>query len=179
MSQWKKILYPLLMLLIALILDGVFAAQLKGAFGTNIGMIIPHLTLLVLLILVFYLSFRHIIILSLLMGFVYDSYYTGYLGIYMAIFTVIVYVLLQFRNFFQPNLIIYLLLSIIVVTILEFFVFGVYRAINITSMSTQEFLLERLGATLLFNGLATLIIGYPIDKITQNVVQKDEISFKK
>ncbi|WP_192983705.1 rod shape-determining protein MreD [Marinilactibacillus psychrotolerans] len=179
MSQWKKIVYPLLMLLIALLLDGILVAQLKGLFITNIGMIVPHLTLLVLLILTFYLSFRHIIILALLMGFIYDSYYTGYLGIFMAIFTIVVYVLLQFKNFFQPNLIIYFLLSIIVITISEFFVFGVYRAINITAISTQEFLLERLGATLLFNGIAILIIGYPIDKVIQGVIQKDEIRFKK
>lgn len=179
MSQWKRILYPLGLLLTALLLDGLLVAQLKEVLLTDFGIIVPRLTVLVLLILAFHLNFRHIITLSLLMGFIYDSYYTGYLGIYMTIFTLIVYVLLQFRGFFQPNLIIYALLSIIVITALEFFVFGVYRAINITTMNTQVFLVNRLGVTLLFNGIMTLIIGYPIDKVAQSIIQKDEIRFKK
>lgn len=179
MSQWKKILYPLILLLVALLLDGVLTAQLKAVFSTDVGTIVPRLTVLVLLILSFYLSFKHIIWLSLIMGFLYDSYYTGYLGIYMATFTLIAYVILQLRSYFKPNLLIYVLLSIIVITLLEFFVFGVYRAINITQLSMQLFIVERLGISLLFNGIMMLIIGYPVDKIGQKVVQKEEMRFKR
>lgn len=77
------------------------------------------------------------------------------------------------------NLLIYVLLSIIVITLLEFFVFGVYRAINITQLSMQLFIVERLGISLLFNGIMMLIIGYPVDKIGQKVVQKEEMRFKR
>ncbi|WP_208559014.1 rod shape-determining protein MreD [Marinilactibacillus kalidii] len=179
MSQWKKILYPLILLLVALLLDGVLVAQLKAMFTTDFGMIVPRLTVLVLLVLAFYLSFRHVIWLSLIMGFIYDSYYTGYLGIYMAAFAVIAYVILQLRSYFKPNLLIYVLLSVIAITFLEFFVFGVYRAINVTELTTQLFMVERLGISLVFNAIVMLIIGYPIDKVGKMVIQKEEMRFKK
>lgn len=178
MSQWKKHLYPLLMLVAALLLDGVLSAQLKGVLKTDIGIIVPHLTLIVLLILTFYLSFRHIIVLALVIGFMYDSYYSGILGIYMTAFTALVYILLQCRKALPANFMIYTLLSIIVITILEFFIFGVYRAINMTTLTIQEFMVERLGVTILFNSLVMLVLSIPISKLTQKIVQKEEIRFK-
>lgn len=178
MEQWKRTVFPLILLFSAIMFDGVIAAVLREHLITDWGLMIPRLTMLVLIVLAFYLKPSHLVTLAVIFGFLYDSYYTGYLGIYMAAFALISWFVLQLRTVFHTNILIYILLSVIMITVLEFFGYGVYRAIGITSISPQEFLAQRLGATLLLNSVLMLILSYPLDKFVQFIVQTEDRKYR-
>lgn len=178
MEQWKRTVLPLITLFTTVMFDGIITALFREQLNTSWGLVTPRITLLALIILAFYLNHGHLIVLALLFGFIYDSYYTGYLGIYMASFALIVYIILQLRGIFHVNVFIYVLLSVIMLTILEFFLFGVYRVLGVTTLSVQAFLAERLGATLLFNGGLMIILSYPFDKFMQFVVKSEEKKYR-
>lgn len=178
MEQWKRTVLPLITLFSTVMFDGIITVLFREQLSSDWGLMVPRLTVLSLIVFAFYLRPAHLIVLAVLFGFLYDSYYTGYLGIYMATFALIAYVVLQLRGIFHVNVFIYVLLSVILLTLLEFFLFGVYRALGIGMISTQEFLAERLGATLLFNGTIMLIASYHFDKFVRFVVKTDEKKYK-
>jgi rod shape-determining protein MreD len=178
MEQWKRAIFPLVLLFAALMFDGIGAALLREQFQSNMGLMVPRLTLLCLIILSFYLKPSHITTLSLVFGFIYDSYYTGYLGIYMASFVFVGYLMMQLRPMFHANVLIYVLLSVIVITIVEFFLYGVYRTLGIAMITPQAFIAERLGATLLLNSVMMLVLSWPLDRFAQFIVRTDERKYR-
>lgn len=178
MEQWKRTVFPLVLLFSAIMFDGIIASLFREQLQTGWGLMIPRLTLLCLIVLAFYLRPPHITTLSLIFGFIYDSYYSGYLGIYMVSFAFVGYLVWQLRPIFHTNVFIYLLMSIIMVTIVEFFLFGVYRTLGVAMVSPQEFLVQRLGATLVFNGVIMLCCSWPLDRFVQFIVRTDNKRYK-
>lgn len=178
MEQWKRALFPLLLLFSGLMFDGIVSMLFRPQLQTGFGLMTPRLTLLILILLAFYLRPSHIVTLSLVFGFIYDSYYTGFLGIYMVSFAFIGYLILQVRPMFHTNVLIYVLLSIVMLTIVEFFLFGVYTTLGVAGMSLADFIGQRLGATLLFNGLVMLLVSWPLDRFAQFIVRTDNRKYK-
>jgi len=173
MNQWKKVIIPIVILYVSLLVDGTITSFMMNQLQTSFGLMIPRLFILSSIILAFHLEPRHMYSLSLLFGFIYDSYYSGVLGIYMAVLMILTYVILHIRRVIEPHLLILVLLSIILLTINEFFVFAIYRVIDLTAISAQTFMAERLGATLTFNAILMLVLGYPLIKAVQ-FIDKDE-----
>lgn len=179
MNQWKKVIIPIVMLYVSLLVDGVITSLMMNQLQTSFGLMVPRLFILSSIILAFYLEPRHMYSLSLLFGFIYDSYYSGVLGIYMAVLMILTYVILHIRRIIEPNLLVLVLLSIILLTINEFFVFAIYRVIDLTAMSAQVFMAERLGATLTLNAVLMLILGYPLSKAVQFMTKDEKENNKK
>lgn len=178
MEQWKRAVFPLILLFSAMMFDGVLTMLFHMQLQTSFGMMVPRLTLLFLIIFAFYLRPSHVTTLSLVFGFMFDSFYTGYLGIYMASFAFVGYIVLQLRAIFHQNVLVYSLLSVILLTVVEFFLYGVYRTLGVTLLAPQEFVVQRLGATLLFNAVLMLIISWPLDRLTQFIVRTEDKKYK-
>lgn len=175
MQNFKRILIPIVLLFITLLLDGVLTSLFTAELQTAIGIMVPRLFVLTVIILAFYLEPRHIYILTLVFGFIYDSYYSGILGIYMTVLILIAYFVIQLRPYLETHLWVILLMSIILLTVNEFFIYGVYRVLDLTHITVQVFLAERLGATLALNTLFIMILGYPLKKIVESIkTEKNE-----
>lgn len=166
MKAWKLVLLPFLSLFAAFILEGIVAAYFNGILYTSIGYIAPRLIFILLIMFAFYLSPNHMYILSIIIGFLYDSYFTGYLGIYMASFCLVSYIVMELRDLFQPSLLTYILVGILMITLLELIVYWIFRIIGVTDIGVSMFLANRLGATLLFNGLLIFALSPLLEKFS-------------
>lgn len=153
MRQWRKNIFPVVMLLILLLVDGLIASYFNQALHTSLGYVAPRLTIVGLMLLSLYLSARHLLTLTLVFGFLYDSYFTGFLGIYLGAICLMVYLIYQLRLYVKPSLAVYSIVGILMLTLMELFVFSVYDTINLISVSYDYFFAHHLGGTLIFNGI--------------------------
>jgi len=179
MKSWKLVLLPILSLVIVFMLEGVITAYFNATLFTSIGYVAPRITVIFLVMFAFYLSPNHVYILSLIIGFLYDSYYTGYLGIYMASFCLISYLVIRLRDMFKPNVLTHGLVSILMITLLEVMGYWIFRILGITDIGVSLFLAERLGATLLFNGIFLFALNPLLEKFLLFILNDNLYNYSK
>lgn len=175
MNKWKQILLPFFLMFTALLLDGFFASLLTQQLNTEIGLIVPRLVFLVVMILSFHYEQSTMYINATLIAFIMDAYYVGFLGVYLAAFITIILITTALKHALNPNILSYTLVSILGLTAAELLVYGIMRTLGITSMAFQTFIVSRLSATLLFNGLVMLVFSYFIHRIIVNLLDELEI----
>lgn len=110
---------------------------------------------------------------AFIFGFLMDTYYLGFFGIYIVSLIIIVYTTDILKGILQPNIITYTMLAVIEITIVENFIYGVIRILGVTRISLQEFLVTKLAATLLFNSVIMLLISYFIHQLLYQVLDKN------
>ena len=110
---------------------------------------------------------------AFIFGFLMDTYYLGFFGIYIVSLMMIVYIADILKDVLKPNILTYVMLTVIEVTILENFIYGVIRILGLTRISFQEFLVTRLAATLLLNSVIMFLIGYFIQRLIYQVEDKN------
>lgn len=174
MPNWKKITIPVFLLFFTLLIDGGLAYLFRDQLSSSVGLMVPRLIVLTLVMLSFYLEPKQLFILALTFGFIYDSYYSGILGIYIAAFVLVPYLVIQIRQIINPYFYVILLVNIVILSIMEVFIFGVYRVLGLSDLTLQLFLVDRLGGTLIFNTLAFLILGYPLKEWMKVLINPEE-----
>lgn len=172
MIQWKRILVPFLTLFCLFLFDGTIAFIFRSQLVGESHFMIPRLIFIGLLYFSFRLPMNHAMYLALLFGILYDSYYTGILGIYMAFFVLSVYTTFYLKRYVYVNLFTIGLIGILMLTLLESLVFLVYQGIGLTQLMWSTFFATRLGPTLLLNGAFYLILYYPLKKITDDATKE-------
>lgn len=173
MNNWKENLLAIILMLSSLILDGFIANYWSTALDTNYGLMVPRMTFLVFIILAFYYEKNFMIISAVIFGFLMDTYYLGFLGIYILSLLAIVTAIFKFKELVQANVVSYTLLTIVLITAIEIFIYGVIRILGITGISIQEFLVEKLAATLFLNTLIMLFSSYFIQKLILKTMDKN------
>ena len=113
------------------------------------------------------------IISAIIFGILMDTYFLGFLGIYILSLLAIVTIIFKFKELVQANVLSYMMLSIVLITGIEIFIYGVIRILGITGITLQEFLVEKLAATLFLNTLIMLFSGYFIEKLIQKTMDKN------
>ncbi len=174
MNHWKQTLLPLLLMFSSVLLDGFIASYWASTLDTNIGLVVPRIILLILIILSFHYKESFMLGSAAAFGFMMDAYYLGFLGVYMVSFMLVVTIVSNLKQIIQPNVLSYTLVSILGITAAELVVYGLMRILSITTISFQVFVVSRLSATLLFNGLAMLLFSYFIHRLVVNTLSESE-----
>lgn len=104
-----------------------------------------------------------------------DAYYLGFVGVYMATFILAVTLVATLKGIIRPNVLSYTLSSILVLTVSEILIFGIMRILGITSMDFQFFIVSRLSATLLFNGLIMLIFSFFVERLIVSTIDETKV----
>ena len=171
---WKRIFVPILLLFFSLLIDGTITGLFHQQLTTGSGYMIPRVFLVVFLMCAFYLPPKQLISLSLIFGLIYDSYYSGILGIYAAYINIMVYILSKVRNTFFPNMLIIGMLGIVAISTIEASVFLTYSVLGVTQLSGLQFAAERLGPTLILNGLFFIVLYYPLKTLLFYIFEEDK-----
>jgi len=179
MKTWKLVILPIVSLIFVFMLEGVITAYFNNTLFTSVGYVVPRFTVILLVMFAFYLSPNHIYILSLIIGFLYDSYYTGYLGIYMASFCLISYLVIGVRDMFKSTVLTHGLIGILMVTLLEIMTYWIFRILGIANIEVSVFLAERLGATLLFNGIFLFALNPLLEKFSLFILNDNFYNYPK
>ncbi len=161
------------LMFVSLILDGFIASYWAMNLDTSFGLMIPRIIFLVFILLSFHYEKNFMLASAFVFGTLMDTYYLGFFGIYIVSFILIVYTTGIFKGMLQPNVMTYTMLSVIILTIVENFIYGVVRLLGITGISLQEFLVTKLAATLLFNSVTMLLMSYFIHRLVFKILDKN------
>lgn len=173
MNNWKGKVLAIVLMLSSLILDGFIANYWSAALDTDYGLMVPRLIFIIFIILTFHFERNFMIISAIIFGFLMDTYFLGFLGIYILSLLAIVSIIVKFKELVQANVLSYAMLSIVLITAIEIFIYGVIRILGITGITIQEFLVRKLAATLFLNTLIMLFSSYFIQRLILKSVDKN------
>ena len=105
------------------------------------------------------------LVIAILFGLLFDSYYVGVLGIYVALFPIIVYITEKLTKVLHPNPIVVGMMFIIDLSLVETTLYFFYTILKETTMDFNTFMVERLGPTLLLNVVIFIFLYYPLQKL--------------
>lgn len=172
MYNWKQTLFAILLLFLSVLTDGFITSAWAGSLETSFGLIVPRMIVLMIIILSFHYKENFMLVSAGIVGFIMDTYYLGFIGVYVASFIMVAYLSYNFKRIIQPNVLSYTLVSVIGLTLIETVVYGIMRILGVTSISLQMFIVSRLGATLLFNAIVMLVFSYFIHRFILNIMDE-------
>lgn len=175
MKQWKETILPLFLMFVAILFDGFVANIWTDHLVTDIGRIIPRAIILMIILLSFHYNQKFMLVSVAVIGFLMDAYYLGFIGVYMSAFMLLVTIVSSMKQIIRVNPFTYTLVSILGITATEVVVYSIMRILGITSHTLQMFIVTRLSATLLFNGIVMLLFSYFIHRLVVNTLDKSEV----
>lgn len=150
-----------LVLLVGLIIDSSLPAIFPGAFLGSNQVIVSHLLLYFIITFAFYMRNSSISLYSFIFGLLQDSYSTTLLGVYAALYFLVAYIILQIRRYFPRNAIVHFMLFIVAITIIDYLVYFFYVRLGFVSLGVEQYILTRLGPTLIFNTALAFFMYFP------------------
>lgn len=111
---------------------------------------------------------------GVIFGLLYDVVYTEILGVYMFAFPLIAYIAAKVMKWFHTHLVVACFLSMVFISVLEFYVYGIQLLIGKTTMSFEQFYADRLLPTLLVNALFLLVFSYPLKQRLVKMYEREE-----
>ncbi|AMB99745.1 hypothetical protein AWM75_07110 [Aerococcus urinaehominis] len=165
MTSWlRRIFLPFLLLLAMLIVDGVAANVLQVMLHHVSYLVVPAFCLITFIILAIYTESDNLYYMALIIGFLYDAYYAGILGINLFIFPVFIYLARYIfqrlpRNFFSVWL-----MTLLLYLSYQLLIFAIYRLLNFQADQFAHYLLTYLFPSVLFNALIIFILHWSLEK---------------
>ncbi|UCZ52087.1 rod shape-determining protein MreD [Bacillus shivajii] len=101
---------------------------------------------------------------GIIFGFLYDVIFSSVLGVNTFAMGFIAYLFSISIPFFQKNLPIIVVTTMLAVTLLEYFVYGLMLLLGITEMLHHHFMYERFIPTMIMNFVVISIAAYPLRK---------------
>ncbi|KAA9219072.1 MULTISPECIES: rod shape-determining protein MreD [Aerococcus] len=153
-------------LIFVFLLDGALVNVLLASVDTYAYQIIPSLLLISLtLIPLYYNQPRTIYLMAFIIGFLYDSYYNGILGINLFLFPAVVYLSYQVKNRFPLNFYSIWVWAVIMYLLYHNVIYWLYRILRIHGDTYLKFLASFLGPSLLFNSLVIFLLNLIIFRL--------------
>lgn len=147
-----------------MLLDGQITQSLES-FSQNTFFIHSHMLMLALVLASLQLSKRYMVITSVIIGILMDSYYIGIIGIYALCLPIIVLLCYRIFSFVKPTGFTLLVSVIIFVTVLEVGLLLVHLIFSLATVQGVLFVTRTLGPTLLLNVGLFLILILPFKKL--------------
>jgi rod shape-determining protein MreD len=122
----------------------------------------PRFFLVFIVFAAIYIGQTRAIVYGFIFGMLYDCVYTELLGVYAFAFTLIAYMVSKMMKVFHQHWLIACFLSLLSITVLELYVYGIQLLIGRTGMPFQAFCLQRLWPTLLLNVVFLILFSYPL-----------------
>lgn len=156
----RRFLLPLLGIVI-FYSESIFATFSPIEVAGDTRLLVPRFLIVFLLFLSFYYSRNISYIYAFVFGFLYDVFFTGIMGVYMFLFPFLIYISTLILRLIFQNIVISSLIALVMIALLEWFVYQFNLLIGIADLGIQGFLNQRLYSTLLFNAAFILIAAYP------------------
>lgn len=166
MQTWRTKVFPFFILFLFFLLDGLIANFFSGLLDFSFGQMVPRMTLICFVIFSFHLKGNYLFFLGLVFGFLFDSYFSGILGIYIASFSLITYMSTYLNSYFYPGWVSYIFIGSLMLAFNELLVFVTYKGINLTNFTFRQFWGNHIGATFLGNFVLLLILIPLLNKLS-------------
>ncbi|MFP7493496.1 rod shape-determining protein MreD [Terribacillus saccharophilus] len=174
----KKLYLPLIMLLIVS-LEGVATAMLPRQFIGGDAWLIPHWSLLFLVLIAMLYDLDNTyysLLYALIFGLLKDIVYTDMLGVYMFTYAFSIYLILELRRVLHGNIFVAALLGMLSIVFADVIGYIIYHLIGITPIGFGAYLLQRLlptlGANLIMLVILYLIFNKPLQKWSDSQLRR-------
>lgn len=181
MHTSKRIYWLPILMIIAFLLDGVIMNHFSVFLIESGYTLVPRIVVITLILLTFIIDHSSMFWFAVIVGFMYDSYYSGILGVYMAIFAVIIRLIGHIRGKISINPFTLGLALIFLLTITETGVYIIYTLIGIQHLTVQQFLVQRLASSLILNIVLYYVLYIPLKKFAlwvQSGISHEKISLR-
>lgn len=162
MNRWAFQFFSPVILLCLLLIDGQMSRFFAEIFQYEILPIV-HLTLIFLIYSVKKHSLTYLLVLGVLLGIIYDSYFLGVVGIATAVLPLIFLFVNEIQTIVFTNRWTKLFTTIIIVFIFELAVYLMQYAFQIVSVNVLVFIVKQLAATLVLNIFLMLLLEKPLE----------------
>jgi rod shape-determining protein MreD len=164
----NRILLPLLILFI-FISESTFVVLIELPFTNDSQVIIPRFVMLSIVYITAYYSQKSGLIYGMVFGLLHDIVYTEILGIYLFAYPLFAYLISKALKALQGNMLVVLFLSLLAVTLLEFYSYGIQMLIGYSNLSFYDFTNLRLLPTLAANSVGAIVLIYPMSRFISKV----------
>lgn len=161
--KWFPII-EFILLFVTILFDGQFSNFLfvlsKGTvYATS------NIFLIFLMYVVLRNSYLYNVVISLILGFVYDSYFTGIIGIAALIYPLIALFIYHIRTVVHTSRMTRFFTLVIIVTIFEVMKVTIIQIMGLGDVQFVLFISKTLAPTLLLNIVFWLVLQIPLEKI--------------
>lgn len=155
-----------------MLLDGQISNVLRLVSGNYI-FLNSHLLLLGLIVGCLSFSRRYMVILSLFLGLLFDTYYYSILGINMVSMPLTVLLIYVVFEYVEPSIFSILLSLVIFITIMDGSAFILQALFKLIQGDTLNFIVRNLGPTIMMNVGIYFLLSWPLKKFTRLWVQSE------
>lgn len=154
-----RILIPAVAILLFL-LESEFAMFSPIFWNEHTLILVPRFLMLYLIFLAVYYNRKRAVLYGLCFGILYDVFYIDIIGLYSVLYPLVCFIAGWSVKRIHPNLIFTTILAILLMSLLEFVLYGFFFWIDFTSMTIDTFLFNRLVPTTLANLLFLIMLGW-------------------
>lgn len=153
-------------LIILMLLDGQISNLLRVA-TTNAVYLNSHLLLIGLILGCLNLNKRYLVVMSIVLGIIFDVYYYSIIGINMVSLPLTVMLIYVVFDYVRPSILSILLSLVIFITIMDSSAYLIQAVFKLINGDLLGFITRNLGPTLIMNVILFVILSYPIKKIAK------------
>jgi rod shape-determining protein MreD len=157
----KRLLLPLIAL-ICFYGSSVFVTLLPMEVYNSDRVLVPHFLIIFIMLMSVYYHNATAILYGFIFGFLYDSFFTEVLGVYLFIFPFTTFLTAKIMKVLHSNLIVTSIVMLLNLSILEFLVYEINLLIGKTEWDIVTFADLRLWPTLVLNAAFMIIFSYPL-----------------
>lgn len=167
MKSSRRIYWVPLVMIVMFLLDGVVMNHFSPLLIESGYTLMPRMVIITLVMLTFWIDNPRMFWFAVIVGLMYDSYYSGILGVYMAIFAAIVRFAWVIRGRMSLNPFTLGVALVVLLSLTEVSVYGVYHIQGFTAMPWRDFLVQRLTSSIVLNLVLYYILYFPLKKFAQ------------
>jgi len=176
MKRLKLKIYAPLIFFFTMLLDGQLSSVMENVTKDNYYPI-SMLTILLFILGTINLSERYMLIVAFAIGFLYDSYFIGVLGINMFLYPFTTYWLHKMRKIIRRNLFTKIAVFIITLTAYQIALMLLQSFFGLAKINLILFIVFVLGPSILFNIFLFMLFVYPLCWLfgVKTVLRKEKI----
>lgn len=144
------------------ILESVFVSVLPSELFEMERIIVPRFVLIIVVFITMFTNVRTGMTYGFILGILYDLLYTNLIGVYMFGLTFLAYVVAWVMRVLHINTFTVTLISLLMITVLDFYIYGVQLLLGNTTLIAADFLAIRLLPTLILNLAFVILLFVPL-----------------
>lgn len=167
MLENNRLYWVPIILFVSFIIDGIVSSVFSPLLIEAAFLLIPRMTLVLITIFSFYIDAKFLWRVCVVIGVIYDSYFTGIWGIYMCMLPLSVSLFAWIRKFVHINA---FTIGLTLISGIAFVETGVYLfnvMLGFTKMGWPLFVITRLTSSMVLNIVLYYLVYWPVRQISR------------
>lgn len=156
------------------LVEPIFSLFSPFEWGNQMVYIVPRFLILYLIFLSIYYNTKRAIIYGFIFGLLYDVFYIDIIGLYMVLYPLLCFIAGAVVKVIHKQLLVSAIISVLLVTLLEFIVYQFNLFIGHTTIQMMDFVAYRLISTGLANILFIAMLVWIFSYLTNGRVFSED-----